>query len=68
MCQRVEFFSIVNDNYRKFKKNQIIFCMYARVVEDSRSIDFGEDRLRVRDSLPATVFFYQGKFFFFGKR
>ena len=29
-----------------------------------RPIVFGEDRLRERGSLPATVFFYQGKFFF----
>ena len=42
--------------------------VYKRQVEDSRPFDFGEDRLRGRGSLPATVFFYQGKLFFFGKR
>ena len=41
---------MANDNCRKFKQNQIIFWICARVVEDSRPIDFGEDRLRGRGS------------------
>ena len=55
---------MANDNSRKFKQNQISFCIQLWFVEYSRPIVFGEDRLRKRGSLPATVFFYQGKFFF----
>ena len=47
---------MTNDNCRKFKENQIIFCTLSCVAESSRSIDFGEDRLRERGSLPATFF------------
>ena len=41
---------MTKDNCRRFKQNQVIFCICARVVEDSRPIDFGEDRLRGRGS------------------
>ena len=51
------FFSMANDISRNFKQNQIFFCMHPWIVENRRSIDFGEDRLRERGSLPATVFF-----------
>ena len=37
---------MANDNCSKSKQNQIIFCICTRVVEDSRPIDFSEDRLR----------------------
>ena len=30
--------------------------MHPRIVEDSRPIDFGEDRLREKGSLPETFF------------
>ena len=30
--------------------------MYKRQVEDGRSVDFGEDRLRERGSLPETFY------------
>ena len=33
-----------------------MFCICARFVEDSRPIDFGEDRLRERGSLPVTFY------------
>ena len=49
-------FSMANDNSRKFKQNQIIFCIQPWFVEDSRPIVFGEDRLRERGSLPATFY------------
>ena len=48
-------FPMANDNSRKFKQNQIIFCIRPLIVEDSRPIVFGEDRLRERGSLPATL-------------
>ena len=51
-------FSTANDNSRKFKQNQIICCICAQVVEDARPIDFGEDRLRGRGSLPATFYVF----------
>ena len=44
------------DNCRTFKQNQIMFCMRASIVETSRSVDFGEDRLMERGSLPATFY------------
>ena len=47
---------MTNDNCRKFKQNQIIFCICARLVKYSRSVDFGEAVLRGRGSLPATVY------------
>ena len=50
------FFSMANDNSRKFKQNQILFCMQSWIVEFSRSVVFGEDRLRERGSLPATFY------------
>ena len=43
-------FSMANDICRKFKQNQIIFCICARVVEDLKPVDFGEDRLSRKDS------------------
>ena len=49
-------FYMANDNSRKFKQNQIMFCMHPWIVEDSRPIDFGEDQLRERGSLPATFY------------
>ena len=49
-------FSMTNDNCRKFKYNQIMFCIRPYVVEVSRSVDFGEDQLRLRGSLPATFY------------
>ena len=48
------FIFLANDNSRKFKQNQIIFCIQPLFVEYSRHIVFGEDRLRGRGSLPAT--------------
>ena len=50
------FFSMANDNCRKFKQNQIIICILPSVVGISMSVDFGEDRLRGRGSLPATFY------------
>ena len=47
-------FYMANGNSRKFKQNQIIFCIQPWFVEYSRHIVFGEDRLRERGSLPAT--------------
>ena len=49
-------FYMTNHNCRKFKQNQIVFYICARAVEDSRPIDFGEDWLRGRGSLPATFY------------
>ena len=37
---------MANDKSRKFKQNQIFFCMQPWFVEYSRPIVFGEDRLR----------------------
>ena len=45
-----------SDNCRKFKQNQIMFCICAQIVEHSRFVDFDEDRLRGRGSLPATFY------------
>ena len=47
-------FYMANDNSRKFKQNQIMFCIQHSIVEFSRPIVFSEDRLRKRGSLPAT--------------
>ena len=47
---------MANDNCRNFKQNQIMFCICARVVEDSRPVDFGKDQLRGRGCLPATFY------------
>ena len=55
---------MANDNSRKFKQNQIIFCIQPWFVEYSRPIVIGEDRLRERGSLPATVFFLSREIFF----
>ena len=43
-------------NSRKFKQNQIIFSIRHLIVEDSRPIDFGEDRLGGKGSLLETFF------------
>ena len=48
--------SMTNDNCRKFNHNQIIFCIRAYIVENARPVDFGEDRLRGKGSLPETFF------------
>ena len=56
VCVSVDFFSMANDNCRKFKQNQISFCIRPWIVEVSRNFDFGEDRLRGRGSLPATFY------------
>ena len=47
---------MANDKSRKFKQNQIILCILPYIVENSRPVDFGEDRLRERGSLPATFY------------
>ena len=49
-------FFMANDNSRKFKQNQIMFCIQPLFVEYSRPVVYGEDRLRGRGSLPATFF------------
>ena len=48
--------SMANDNSRKFKQNQMMFCIQPWIVELSRSVDFGEVRVRERGSLPATFY------------
>ena len=53
---------MVNDNYRKFKQNQIIFHICPQVVEDARPIGFDEAPLRGRGSLPATFYGLKGYF------
>ena len=50
---------MVNDNSRKFKQNQMLFCIDPCIVELSIPIGVGEDRLRERGSLPATVFYQE---------
>ena len=55
-------FYMTNDNCRKFKQNQIIFCILSWIVEFSRPVVFGEDRLRERGSLPATFYVLKGYF------
>ena len=50
--------SMTNDNCRTFKQNQIILCIPSSIVDNSRSVDYVEDRLRDCGSLPAT--FYVG--------
>ena len=49
-------FSMANDKSRKFKQNQIMFCIQPRIVNFSRSDDFGKVRLSERGSLPATFY------------
>ena len=58
----IDFFSMVNDNSRKFKLNQIIFSIHRWFVEYSWHFVFGEDRLRERGSLPATFYVLKGYF------
>ena len=48
--------SMANNNSRKFKQNQTMFCIQPWIVEFSTPIDFGKDRLRERGSLPATLY------------
>ena len=50
-------FSMTNDNCRIFKQNQIILCIPSSIVGNSMSVDFVEDQLWERGSLPATFFF-----------
>ena len=47
---------MANDNSRKFKHNQIMFCIQPCIVEFSIPIGVGEDRLRETGSLPATFY------------
>ena len=47
---------MANDKSRKFKQNQMIMSILPYIVEFSRPIDFGEDRLRKRGSLPETFY------------
>ena len=57
MCVSVcRLFSIGKDKCRKFKQNQIIFCIHPWIVEVARTFDFAEDRLRERSSLPSTFY------------
>ena len=62
VCVSVDFFSIVNDNSRKFKQNQMMFCIQPCIVDFSIPIGVGEDRLRERGSLPATFYVLKGYF------
>ena len=41
---------MTNDNCRKFKQNQMMFCIQLCFVEFSIPIGVGEDRLRERGS------------------
>ena len=50
-------FSMANNKSRKFKQNQIMFCIQPCIVEFLRPIGVGEHRLRERGSLPATFMF-----------
>ena len=56
VCVSVDFFSMANDNSRKFKQNQIMFCIQPRIVEFSSSVVFVEDQVRERGSLSATFY------------
>ena len=47
---------MANDNSRKFKHNQRMFCIQPLFVEYARPFVFGEDRLREKGSLPETFF------------
>ena len=47
---------MTNHNCRKLKHNEIRFCIHPYIAEKSRPVDFGENRLRERGSLPATFF------------
>ena len=55
---------MANDNSRKFKQNQIMFCIPFRIKENSRFVDFVEDRLRERGSLLATFYVLRRVIFF----
>ena len=46
-------FPMATDYSRKFKQNQKIICIQPYIVEFSRPVVFGEDRLRERGSLLA---------------
>ena len=54
---------MVNDNSRKLKQNQIMFWIQPCIVEFSRPLGVGEDRLRERGSLPATFYVLTGIIF-----
>ena len=47
---------MANDKSRKFKQNQMMFCIHQGIVEFSIAIGVGEDRLRERGSLPAAFY------------
>ena len=57
-------FSMANDNSSKLKQNQILFRIQPWIIEFSRPIVFGEDRIRERGSLPATFYVLTRVIFF----
>ena len=68
MVLHTDIFIMANDNIRKFKQNQIKFRIQPWIVEFSIPVGVGDDRLRERGSLPATVFFLSRVIFVYGKR
>ena len=56
---------MTNDNCRKFNENQIMFCTQPWIVEFSRPVDFGEDRLRAVSYTHLDVYKRQFFFWFF---
>ena len=57
-------FYMTNDNCRILKQNQLLFCIPFWIIQNSGSVDFVEDRLRERGSLPATFYVLTRVFFF----
>ena len=57
-------FYVTNDNCRKFKQIQLRFCIPFLTKENSRSVDFVEDRLMGRGSLSATFYVLKMVIFF----
>ena len=53
-------FSMANDKSLKFTQNQLLFCIQPWIIEFSRPIVFGEDRLRERGSLRAIFYVLKG--------
>ena len=47
---------MANDKSRKFKQNQIMFCIQPCIVEFSRPIGVGEVWFREKGNLPATFY------------
>ena len=47
---------MTNDNCRTFKQNEIMLSIPSSIVDNSRSVDLVENRLRERGSLPATFY------------